>query len=204
MRRALVKEHVRVIGVDDGPFTRRHRYAPLVAVALSVPGPVEAILATRVRVDGRDSTDRIVELLGSSTHLDGARAILLDGISVAGFNLVDLDRLHRALGKPVVSVTRRPPDFPSIRSALATYFPREFRRRWGLVTRHRPFAAPAEDGSVWITAVGATRAEARQLVRRVTVVGHWPEPLRLARLVARSIRGARLPCAANVYGRGAA
>jgi endonuclease V-like protein UPF0215 family len=185
--RALAKPHLRVIGVDDGPFTRRHHYAPVVAVALSQPGTVEGVLATRVRVDGRDATDQVIALLGTTPHLAGARAILLDGISFGGFNLIDLDRLHRALGRPVISVTRRPPDFPAIRAALSKYFPKEFRARWRLVRRHQPFAAPTAGRPLWVAAVGATREQARLVVRRTTVVGYWPEPLRLAHMVARAI-----------------
>ncbi|MCI4349270.1 MAG: DUF99 family protein [Thermoplasmata archaeon] len=188
MRRALAKEHLRVLGVDDGPFTRRHRYAPIAVVAMSLPGSIEAVLSGRVRVDGRDATERILELLRSSPYLEGSRAVLLDGISVGGFNLIDLDRLHRALGRPVVAVTRRPPDFPSIRAALARYFASDFRRRWRLVRAHRPFALGSDGLPLWLTSVGAKRQEARVLVRRSIVVGYWPEPLRLARLVARSLR----------------
>jgi hypothetical protein len=187
LARALAKPHLRVLGVDDGPFTRRHRYAPVAAVAMSLPGSLEGVLATRVRVDGRDATERVAEMLGASSHLAGARAILLDGISLGGFNLVDLDRLSRALGRPVISVTSRPPDFDAIRAALHAYFPEEFRARWRLVQRHRPFAAPAAGAPLWIAVAGATRTEARAVIRRTTLVGRWPEPLRLAHLVARAM-----------------
>jgi len=185
--RALAKPHLRVIGVDDGSFTRRQRYAPLVAVALSLPGTVEGVLVSRVRVDGNDATDQIIALLSNTPHLVGARAILFDGVSVGGFNLLDLDRIHRALGRPVISVTRRPPDFPSIRAALAKYFPREFRTRWRLVRRHPPFPSPTSGQPLWISTVGATRTQAREVVRRATSVGHSPEPLRIAHLVARAL-----------------
>jgi hypothetical protein len=184
---------MRVIGVDDGPFTRRHKYAPLVAVAMSLPSAVEGVRITRVRVDGSDATDRLVELLEGTPVLAGARAILFDGVSVGGFNLLDLDRIHRELGPPVVSVTRRPPDFPSIRSALAKYFPEEFDARWRLVRRHRPFPSPTAGEPLWVAAVGATPEEARALVRRATVVGYWPEPLRLAHMVARAVVMTRPP-----------
>lgn len=190
MGRALTKRHLKVIGVDDGSFTRRHRFAPLVAVAVTVPGVVEGILTTRVRVDGTDATDRLIGLLKDSAHLDGCRAILLDGVTVGGFNPLDLDRLAERLHRPVVSVTRHAPEFAAIRSALTKYFPRDARRRYAVLTRRRPFRLPTAGNPIWIAVVGARRGEAAALVRRTTQVGHWPEPLRLARLIARALADA--------------
>lgn len=197
MRRALGKPHLRLVGVDDGPFTRRHRRAPIVAVFLSTGGPVEAIRLGRASVDGDDATDAIARLLLDSPHLEGTKALLLDGISVAGFNLVDLDRLARALARPVISVTRQAPDFDRIRAALVTYFPRDLRRLWRLATRHRPFRITGAEGPLWIAAVGASRSSATQVVRRSIVVGNWPEPLRIARLVARASLAAGAPRSAT-------
>jgi endonuclease V-like protein UPF0215 family len=175
-----------VIGIDDGPFGRRERWAPLVGVLVSIPQYVEAVRRTRVRVDGDDATEATVRLLDDASFTEGARAVLLDGIAVGGFNLLDLDRLHRETGRPVVTVTRRPPDFDAMRSALRTYFPREFRRRWRLVRAHPLFRVRTGGRPLWASAVGCRRAEAIALLERTRVRGYWPEPLRLARLVARA------------------
>jgi uncharacterized protein len=187
LRRALTKPHLRVIGIDDGRFRRRQRFAPLVAVVVSTPGYVEGVERGRVRVDGMDATERIIALLRHSPHLEGARALLLDGVAFGGFNLVDLDALARALERPVVAVTRDPPDFARIRAALQKYFPTEFRERWRRVRAHRLFAVPTADRPIYAAAVGCRRVEAAQLIRRTTIRGRWPEPLRLAHLVAHAI-----------------
>ncbi len=144
-------------------------------------------MRTRVRVDGNDATERIAGMLTASPHLEGARAVLLDGIAVGGFNLVDLDRLEELLERPVVAVTRDRPEYPRIRSALKKYFPREFARRWGLVRAHPLFRAPTSGRPIFASAVGCRRTEAVELLRRTTVRGLWPEPLRLAHLVAHAI-----------------
>jgi len=185
LRRSLAKAHPRVVGVDDGAFARSDRFAPIAAVVVSAPGYVESIRTSRVRVDGRDATRRVVALVRSTGPIDGLRAVLLDGAVLGGFNVVDLDAVHRALGRPVVAVTRRPPDFARIRVALAKWFPRDAPERWRVLTAHRLFAVPTVGGRpIRAAAVGCSRADAARLVRRTTVRGHWPEPLRLAHLVA--------------------
>ncbi|MFZ3355264.1 MAG: DUF99 family protein [Thermoplasmata archaeon] len=186
LQRALAKPHVRVIGIDDGAFGRDQKTAPLVGVVLSTPTYVEAIVRSRVTIDGTDATERIIALVEHSGHQEGIRGILLDGIAVGGFNVVDLDAVYERLQIPVVSVTPRAPNFERIRAALLEYFPADFARRWAIVRAHRLYRVPIGSGTLRATGVGCSRREASALVLRTTILGHWPEPLRLAHLVARA------------------
>jgi uncharacterized protein len=184
LRRSLAKAHPRVVGVDDGAFARGDRTAPIAAVLLSAPEHVEAVRTDRVRVDGRDATRRVIAVVRASGPLDGVRAVLLDGAVLGGFNVVDLDAVYRALGRPVVAVTRRAPEFAKIRAALRKWFPKDAGRRYRLLTAHRLFSVPTGGRPILAAAVGCTRADAVHLLHRTTVRGYWPEPLRLAHLVA--------------------
>lgn len=184
LRRALAKDHPRVVGVDDGAFGRNDTFAPIAAVVVSSPSYVDAIGVSRVRVDGTDGTDSVVAMVRATGAFDGVRAVLVDGAVVGGFNVLDLDRMNDALGIPVVAVTRRPPDFPRIHAALRTWFGRDAERRWRLLRAHRLLRVPTGAEPVWAAAVGARASDAAALVRRTAVRGYWPEPLRLAHLVA--------------------
>jgi len=179
------------VGVDDGAFDRSDRYAPLAAVMVTLPERLEAARLGQVRVDGTDGTRRVLGLVRSLGSLDGARAVLLDGAVVGGFNVLDLEAIHRALRLPVVAVTRRPPEFDRIRSALAKWFPRSAERRWSLLKAHRLFPVPTTGRPILAAAVGCSRLDAVRLVQRTSVRGYWPEPLRLAHLVASAGRGHR-------------
>ncbi len=110
--------------------------------------------------------------------------MLLDGVVVGGFNVVDLDRLHRAIGWPVIAVTRGDPDRTRIRRALRRWFPRDAARRERLLFRHRLFRVPTTARPIRASSVGAPSRDAAALLARATVRGLWPEPLRLAHLVA--------------------
>jgi len=170
--------------VDDGAFARDDRYAPIAAVVVSLPEQLEAVRVGRVRVDGTDGTARVIALLRSLGSLEGIRAVLLDGAVVGGFNVLDLDAIARATRVPVVAVTRRPPDFGKIARALHRWFPRTAARRLRLLRRHRLGRVPTAGEPILAAASGCTAADAAWLVRRATIRGYWPEPLRLAHLVA--------------------
>jgi len=196
LRRALTKPHLRVAGIDDGPFRRRQRYAPLAAVVLSTPDELEGVRVGRVRVDGTDATSAIGALLRATDQWEGVRAVLLDGVAFGGFNVVDLSVLARATGRPVIALTRRPPRFAEIRAALAKYFPRDRRARWARLTARPLFRVPTQGEPLWAACAGCSRAEALRVIQKATRRGYWPEPLRYARLVGRAVGrpvGTRLP-----------
>jgi uncharacterized protein len=187
LRRALAKEHPRIVAVDDGAFTRRRRRAPIVAIVWSAPDEIEGVAIGSVEVDGRDASERLIDLVRSVRQFEGIRAVLLDGITFGGFNVIDLDRVARVLARPVVAVTRAAPEFERIHSALRTYFPRDAAIRWRRVRRHPLFEVPTGGRPIWAAAVGCSAPEAILLLHRVTRRGHWPEPLRIAHLVAHAV-----------------
>ena len=201
LRRALGKAHPRVAGIDDGAFVRGDRYAPIAAVIVSAPSRVEAVRVGRVRVDGRDATARVLGLLRTLRGSEGIRAVLIDGAVLGGFNVLDLDAVRRGAGVPVVAVTRRRPDFRAIRSALRRWFPRTAEARYALLRRHRLARVPTGGEPIWVAAAGCTARDAGALVHRTAVLGHWPEPLRLAHLVASAGRPAASRAAPTVKGR---
>lgn len=186
MRRALAKPHVRVAAVDDGAFGREDRWAPVAVVIASTPSELEGVLLGAVRVDGTDATDRVVALLRSSSHLDGIRAVLVDGVVLGGFNVLDLPALAREVERPVVAVTRRRPDLAKIRAAVRKYFPRDARLRLARLAARPLFPVPTGARPIYAACAGCTRADAVRLVQRTAVRGFWPEPLRLAHLIARA------------------
>jgi endonuclease V-like protein UPF0215 family len=154
---------------------------------MSTPSLLETVAVSRVRVDGNDSTDVIVRMVRASPAAQGAHVLLVDGITMGGFNILDLGRLTRALALPVIALTRRPPDLEKVRSALAKYFPKDFRSRWNRVRRYPLFRVPTGGEPLWAAAVGCTRADAAALVQRSALRGYWPEPLRVAHAVAHAI-----------------
>jgi endonuclease V-like protein UPF0215 family len=130
--------------------------------------------------DGANASRRVVELLRKSQFAGYARAILLQGIAFAGFNVVDVQALHESLDIPVLVVMRRPPRLAAMKAALFGHT-RGPARKWKLVES----AGPIERmGAVYVQRVGIDRDAASALLRATTLHGNIPEPLRLAHLIA--------------------
>ncbi len=185
-----MKPHLRVLGLDDAPFKFSDATVPVVGVVVRAPNYLEGVLTTRVTVDGDDATDRLLERIAASRYREGLALIMLDGVAMGGFNLVDTHRLHEELGIPVATVTRRPPDLAAMEGVLRRKFP-DAERRIKLLRRSATVEVPTAEGRPLIAgAVGIAPGELRGIITRTTVRGSLPEPLRLAHLIATAmVRG---------------
>ncbi|RMG13036.1 MAG: DUF99 family protein [Deltaproteobacteria bacterium] len=172
-----------VLAFDDAPFPRSHR-GDVKVVGTLFSGPrLDGVLWTKVRRDGTNSTRALIEATRRSRFYPQVQAVLLQGITLAGFNVVDLDRLHLALERPVLVVARKAPDLDAIRSALHTRVPGGA-RKWRLIEAAGPME-PA--GRVWVQRRGIELETVRQVLKRFCLYSDVPEPLRVAHIIAGSL-----------------
>lgn len=173
---------VRAVGFDDAPFKKRPGAAVPVAGVVCAGTRFEGMLWGRVRRDGWSATATLAAMLNGSKFRDQARVVLLDGIALGGFNVVDLPALHAATGLPCVAVMRRAPDLDAVHAAIRR-LPRPERRlgvlaRAGAIHQRGPFTFQVQGESPDVT--GA-------LLAALTREGHVPEALRLAHLVGSAV-----------------
>ncbi|MDH3365001.1 MAG: DUF99 family protein [Thermoplasmata archaeon] len=178
-----MKPHVRVLGIDDSPFRFGDNRSLVVGALVRVPSYLEAVMKTVVTVDGKDSTERLIEMISRSRYKEQVKAILLDGIALAGFNVVDIAAVHESLGLPVLTITRDLPDIDAMRDALKKHFD-DWRERYELVTRLELKQLSTSSKPLYAAGVGLEWREFQQLVSASTVRGVVPEPIRIAHLVA--------------------
>jgi len=181
--RRMIKPGVRTIGIDDGPFDRSRRGDVLVAGAIYRGGETfDGLLTTRIRKDGWNSTARIIAMLHGSKFLPQLHYIMLDGIALGGFNIVDIHRLRAETGLKVMAVVRKQPDLRAISRALQRVSRPE--KRWDLLLRageiHRI-------GKLHCQLAGMDMEEASELLGLTCTRSHIPEPLRAAHLIAGGI-----------------
>jgi endonuclease V-like protein UPF0215 family len=175
-----MKPITNVVGFDDAPFAHEHRGDVRVVGAVCSRTRLDGVLSGKVRRDGVNSTDALIELVAGSKFRGHVRAVLLQGIALAGFNVVDVHRLHRALDVPVLVAVRRHPRLGMVRDALLDRTPGGA-RKWKLVQAAGPLT---QLGAMWVQHIGLTAADAIALLRATTLHGNVPEPLRLAHLIA--------------------
>lgn len=174
---------LRAIGFDDEPFDCARGGDVAVAGVVCAGTRFEGLVWGRVRRDGWNATAELVRLLAGGKFLPQLHLVLVDGIAFAGFNVVDLPALARALRRPCVAVMRRPPDLAAVERALRN-LPRP-ERRLDVLRRAGPVHRL---GAFVFQVAGADPEPTARALARLTDRGAVPEPLRLAHLVAGGVR----------------
>ena len=141
----------------------------------------------RPTVGGTDSTDELISMYHRLRRSD-IRAWMLGGSAISWFNIVDLIALHESTGVPVACVTYHASE--GIEKYLREYFPSEWEKRLAVLERAgERTLVPLKSGySVYINNIGMSLEKARQLVDLFTLDGRIPEPIRVARLLAATLR----------------
>lgn len=172
-----------IIGFDDCPFPKSHRGDVMVVGAVLTATRLDGVLCGRVRRDGANATARLIELVQHSRFHGHLQLVMLQGIALGGFNVVDIQRLHAELKLPVLVVCRKRPDLDAIRRALLEKV-RGGRRKWRLIERAGEMEAVA---GVHVQRAGIDLSTAAAVVARTAVHSVIPEPLRTAHLIAAGI-----------------
>lgn len=178
-----VKRQVRVLGIDDSPFTFQSKRALVVGVVARLPMYIEGIMRTEVDVDGTDANDAVLEMVRRSRYREQIRLIMFDGVAVGGFNVVDIDYIYRESGIPCATVTRSLPDIERMESALRTYFP-DWKERINVIKRHSLFKVGSRRSALYATIAGIDAETLEMILAECTVQGRLPEPLRIAHLIS--------------------
>ncbi|GAA0312540.1 DUF99 family protein [Halarchaeum salinum] len=134
-------------------------------------------------IGGTDATETAIDCWDALDRPD-VRYVLVAGVALAWYNVLDLDQLHDATDRPVLAVSfeasggledaiREAFDGDAATARLAAYRALPERR-----------AVDVDDDTVYVRSVGCD--DPARVVRAFTPEGGRPEPLRVAREAARA------------------
>jgi len=182
-----MKSEVRILGIDDSPFTFDDKYSDIIGVVMRGGEYIECVLKSTVEIDGKDATKACIDLINKTRHKIQLKTILLDGTSLGGFNVVDIEELYNSTNIPVITITRDEPDFEKIELALKKNF-KDWGRRLFLIKKGTLHKVKTSYNPIFIKYVGITLSEAKEIIKISTIRGVIPEPIRVAHLIASGIK----------------
>lgn len=175
---------IRVIGFDDAHYADKSAGSEVhVAGIVCSDTRFEGMLWDTIEKDGMQATDRLVGMLSKSKFMAQVQVILVDGITLGGCNVVDLQQLNRELSIPAIGVMRRHPDLEKFRHVVHRL--PESEKRWQKVLA----AGPVHELNGFVfQVVGETPEVASRVLARLTDQGKVPEALRLAHLIGSAVK----------------
>jgi endonuclease V-like protein UPF0215 family len=185
----VIKPEIRVLGVDDGAFIPHVMgQVPVIGVVFRGGYWLDGVMHTEISIDGFDATEKISAMITGSPHYKQLRVIMLNGITFAGFNIVDVEALHVATKLPVITVTREKPDLAEVHNALQNLPCSE--KRWDAILKA---GEPVEvstrnmEAKVYVQTVGVSKEDVQKILRLTSTRSNIPEALRVAHLIASGI-----------------
>jgi len=183
-----IKQEIRIVGFDDGPFIPRSKgQVPVIGVVFRGGSFLDGILKTDVSIDGMDATDILIKVINKSRHKKQLRVIMLKGITIGGFNMINIKQLHEKTGLPVIVVNRKMPNLKDIKNALMNFD--DFENRWkcikdaGKIYKMRI----EKNKNIYFQFKGLKKEEVGRIIRLSCTRSFIPESLRVAHLIASAL-----------------
>jgi endonuclease V-like protein UPF0215 family len=181
-----IKKEIRILAWDDGPFEFKSKGKDILVGAIFRGGQfLDGLLKTEVDIDGTDATEKIIDKILKTKHKD-LRVIMLDGITFAGFNTVDIKEIYNKTKLPVIVVNRKKPDFEKFISSLKK-LPEPEKRLKAVESAGTIYWAKVKNKRVCFQCCGIKIEDARQIIKETSTMSLIPEPLRVAHLIATGI-----------------
>ena len=177
-----LNKKIRVIGIDDSPFKKVRGIPVHISGVVCSNTRFEGMLCDQITKDGNDATKVIIEMIKGSKFHDQLNIVLLDGITLGGFNIVDLELLSDQLQLPCLSVIRKLPNMEKFIKALDNFD--EKKDKMTLLEK----AGKVHELENMAFQVRGCKAEvAAEALNKLTDTGFVPEALRLAHLINSAI-----------------
>ncbi len=176
---------MRILGIDDGPFSRgTDRFCPIVGVLMRLDGKLEQMTADSLTVDGDDVSEKV------SGFIERLRihpsVVMAEGITFAGFNILDPNRFYEMTGIPFISVRKGRPDLTAMIMAIRKH-DKEALKKESILKRISPAYTVLGGSEVVVNYAGISPADAEQLILMASDDGILPEPVRIAHIVASAV-----------------
>lgn len=102
-----MKAGVRIAAISSGPLNPSGKTIAVCVVARE--GIVEGVLSCMVSTNGTDATAKIVSMIRRSRFAEQIKIVALNGIAIAGLNVVDAAKASAALGAEFAIMVRHRP-----------------------------------------------------------------------------------------------
>jgi endonuclease V-like protein UPF0215 family len=179
----VAKSGLRALGIAESYAGREQ--STLAGVVMRKDLRIDGVAFARVTVGGSDATDAVVRIFNRLARRD-INLLMISGNVIAWYNIIDPIAVQDATGLPVIITTYEESEgleedirrhFPDDGARLAAY------RRLGDRTPVRLHSGY----TLFIRPCGLSPEDAARLCNDFTREGRVPEPVRVARLIARGV-----------------
>jgi len=171
-------------------FSQDSKKSVLSGIVMSTDLVIDGFVFDHSTVGGDDATDVILSMYERLGRPD-VSFLLISGLVISLYNIVNVKRISEKIGLPVIGVTYK--DSDGIEDAIRHHFPESYESKLAeysdIGSREKITLHTSHD--LYIRNEGCTVLEAKQLLDKITLHGSFPEPLRIAQMLASTLLKAK-------------
>ena len=181
----LEKKGIRGLAIAES-FSQNSKKSVLSGIVMSTDLVIDGFVVGYSTVGGDDATDSILTMYEKLDRPD-VSFLLISGIVISLYNIVDVKRISEKTGIPVIGVTYE--ESSGIEDAIKHHFPESYESKLAEYSKlgSREKITLHTSHNLYIRNEGCTALEVKQLLDKMTLQGSVPEPLRIAQLLANTL-----------------
>lgn len=167
-------------------FRQGDKKSRLAGVVMRRDFVIDGFVFGHCTIGGDDATGSILKMY-SKLQRDDISFILISGLVIAMYNIVDIAIIGKETGLPVIGVTYE--KSRGIESAIKHHFPDSYENKIEKYCKlgKRTTIRLHTGYDLYLRTDGCTPKEAQKLLDHFTLQGSVPEPLRVTQLLAKSL-----------------
>jgi len=180
----LEKKGLRGLAIAES-FREHDTTSKLAGIVMRRDLVIDGFVFGHAKIEGDDSTDSILAMY-DKLQRDDISFLLVSGLIISMYNIVDIKKLSTQCKIPVIGVTYE--ESSGLEDTIKHHFPNSYESKikqyQSLGSRTKITLHTGHD--LYIRVEGCEVNEAKRLLDAFTLQGSMPEPLRVAQLLART------------------
>lgn len=190
-RISINKIGIRSLGISESFKKNVKGKSILAGVVVRADRIIDGFGLSLTTIGGMDATENIISLYKALKRKD-INVIFLNGCVISWFNIIDLKEVYRKLDVPLICITYE--ESEGLKKYLKEYFKKDWEDRYKIYLKNgnREKIILNTKKTIFVRNLGMELSQAERLLNKFTIQGAIPEPLRISRLLARSILKSKL------------
>ena len=180
------KKAVRALGIAESFVKGVNKRSVLAGVVTRTDGIIDGFTFSTATVGGMDATEKIIEMYQHLERED-INLLLLNGCIISWYNVIDLHKISDETHRPLICVTYE--ESEGLEKFFIELFPEDWQSRVE-VYQENGLRTPINldtGHTIYARFINIKLEETKVILNKFTLQGSIPEPLRVARLIARAI-----------------
>jgi len=186
LRLHVHKKAFRALGISESFVKGKSVKSLLAGVVMRADKVIDGFTFTEVTVAGTDATEKVIQMYRNLNRKD-INVLLLNGCVVSWYNVIDLNKVAEETNLPLICVTYE--ESEGLAKYFKELFPEDCEYRIKIYRRNKKrVQLELKTGhKVFVRFIGMNFDQTKEILDKFTSHGSVPEPLRVARLLARTI-----------------